>query len=33
LAGDGWKIVDGFTDDFVLNKEDPGVTVTVEVIE
>ena len=33
LSGDGWNVVDGFTDDFVLDKEDPGVTVTVEVIE
>jgi hypothetical protein len=33
LSGDGWNVVDGFTDDFVLDKEDSGVTVTVEVIE
>ncbi len=33
LAGDGWKVVDGFADSFTVDKNDPGVTVTITEAE
>lgn len=30
LSDDGWKVVDGFRDDFVVDSNDPGVTVVIE---
>lgn len=29
LAGDGWKHITGFSDRFILNAKDPGVTVVI----
>lgn len=33
LADDSWRVVDGFSDSFVVDKEDPGVTVEIEVMD
>ena len=33
IAGDGWKCIAGFTDSFVVDKENAGVEVVLGVIE
>lgn len=32
IKGDGWRHVSGFSDDFVVNKDKPGVWVTLEEV-
>lgn len=33
INGDGWRYVSGFSDDFVINADKPGVWVTLEEVE
>lgn len=33
LAGDGWRYVAGFTDDFAVDKRNPRIEVTIEEVD